>query len=112
MGFCVCGGPYEAFTSSYGSMKQFTMQIEAWKGMEAAPCTLGAAAGGCCIYLVIIMKRNNSPGGKLGINFDGNRSLWLVMELMAGDEQCVCLKGFLLPPGTDPRECGYPDWTS
>lgn len=58
-------------------MKRFTMQIEAW---PRDGCTLGA-----CWWSVlhthqwIITDGNNSPGAKLGINFDGNRSLmaWL-----------------------------------
>ncbi|XP_075036741.1 uncharacterized protein LOC142098127 [Mixophyes fleayi] len=74
------------------SMKQFAMQIEAWEGMDAAPCTLVAAAA---VFSSLMHKfgdyhyRNNSPGAKLGLNFDGNRSLWLIMELITGDEQCV-----------------------
>lgn len=37
------------------------------------------AGGLCCTHRGIITDGNNSPGAKLGINFDGNRSLmaWL-----------------------------------
>lgn len=74
--------------------------------MEAAPCTLGAHL--CCIF-GDYHERNNSQGGKLGINFDGNRSLWLVMELIPGDK--LCLSRGALFPGVDPKECGFPAWT-
>ncbi|XP_031749356.1 uncharacterized protein LOC116407674 isoform X2 [Xenopus tropicalis] len=81
---------------SWVRMKQFTMQIEAWEEMEAAPCILGAV----CVFSSLAQQfgdddddddycsRNNSPGGKLGINFKGNRSDWMLIMLITHGQKC------------------------
>ncbi|OCT98599.1 hypothetical protein XELAEV_18010833mg [Xenopus laevis] len=72
-------------------MKQFTMQIEAWEEMEADPCILGAV----CVFSSLAQQfgddycsRNNWPRGKLGINFKGNRSHWMLIMLITQEQKC------------------------
>ncbi|CAH2297007.1 Hypothetical predicted protein [Pelobates cultripes] len=65
------------------------MQIEAWERLEAVHCSLRAPV---CFLISGIKRfgdypfRNNSPGEKLGVNFEGNSFVWMLMELVASWE--------------------------